>query len=101
MFTGNLLHFIICLLPVHLSLGTTERILTSSSLPLPFRYLHILMRSPMSFVVSGLSSSSSQPFLMGEMQQSLDHICGPLLTLCAVSMFLILRSPEVDPALQV
>lgn len=55
----------------------------------------------MSFVVSGLSSSSSQPFLMGEMQQSLDHICGPLLTLCAVSMFLILRSPEVDPALQV
>ena len=44
----------------------------------------------------------SQPFFIGEVLQHLHHLCGPLLdSLQSVHVSVVLRSPELDTALQV
>lgn len=43
---GNLLTFSLCLLPLVISLNTTEKSLSPPSLHPLFRHFHILMRSP-------------------------------------------------------
>jgi len=54
-----------------------------------------------SLLFSVLNSPSSQPFLMGEMLQSLRHLCGFLLdSLQCVHVALVPGSPELDPGLQ-
>ena len=76
MFRANLLCYSLCPLPLVLSLGTTERGLAPSSLHPPFRYLYTLIRSPWAFL--RLNSLSTQPFIRGEMLQSLHHLNGSL-----------------------
>jgi len=99
-FIGNLLCFRLGPLPLVLALGTTEKSLALSSFHAPFRYLYTLRRSPLSLPFSRLNSPSSQPFLIGEMLQSLHHLCGPSLdSLQYVHVSLVLRSPELDTVL--
>jgi len=78
MLRENLLCFVLCPLPLVLSLDTTEKSLAPSSLHPPFRYLHTLIRSPLS-LLQVKQSQLFQPFLTEEMLQSLNHLCGPLL----------------------
>jgi len=98
MFRQNLL----CLLPFFLAVGSTEKSLGPSLHP-AFTYLYILMRFP--FKPSLLQTEQfqlSQPFLVGGMLQSLNHLSGPsldLLQLLRISF--VLGSPELDPAFQV
>jgi len=97
---GNLLCFSLCPLPLVLSLGTTEKYLSLSSLHSPFRYLCTLIRSSLR-LLQAEQSQLPQPFIMGEMLQSLNHLCGPLLdSLQHVHVCLVLRNPELDTELQ-
>jgi len=66
MFGGNLLCFILCLLTLVLSLGTTEKSLAASSLCSPFRYLYTLMRSHQSLLFSRFNSPSSLSLSLSE-----------------------------------
>lgn len=62
-FWQNPLFSWLCLLLLVLPLGKTAKRLTPSSLHPSFRYLYILMRSPLSSLFSGLKQfQSSQPF---------------------------------------
>lgn len=73
-------------LPLSLSQSTTEESLT---LHLPFSYLHTLKKIPHEPCLPQAEQSQlSQSLLLGGMFQSLDHLCGPLLILSAVSMSL-------------
>ena len=58
MFRGNLLCFSLCPLPLVLLLGATEKSLVPSSLHPLFRYLHTLIRCPLSLFLSWLNSLS-------------------------------------------
>jgi len=59
MLRRNLPHFNLCLLPLVLSLGTTEKSLDPSSLQLLFRSLYTLTRCPLSLLFSRLKNPSS------------------------------------------
>ncbi|PKU46071.1 gamma-aminobutyric acid receptor subunit alpha-4 isoform x1 [Limosa lapponica baueri] len=102
MFRKNLLCFTLCLLPPVLSLGTTEKSLALSSLFPPIRYFYTWIRSPDPSHLLAKQSQLSQPFLVGEMLQSLHHLCGPLLdsSLQYVHVSLVLRSPKLNTVLQ-
>ena len=65
----------LCLLSLVLSLGITKNSLAPSTWLLPFRYLYILIRSPVS-LLQAEESQISQPFLVREMLQA-THLCGP------------------------
>ena len=95
-FRVNFLCFNLCPLPLVLSLGTTEKSLAPSSLHLPFSW-----DLPKPCLLQAEQPHLSQPFLMWEMIWSLHHPCGPPLNfLQYVYAFLVLSSPELDPALQ-
>ena len=59
MFRGNLLCFSLCPLPFYLSLGTTGKSLAPSSCHSLFRYLHTLIRFPLSLLFARLNSPNS------------------------------------------
>lgn len=92
MFRQHLLCFSMCPLP--LSLGITGKSLAPPYFHHPFRYLWIL--------IGLFFPRLSQPFRIGEMLQSLQLPHGPLLDcLLHVLVSLVLRSSELDSALQV
>ena len=101
MFRGNLLCFSLCPLPLVLPLGTTEKSLVPSFVHPPFSCLCTSMRSPQPSLLQVKQSRLSQPFLIGEMLQSLHHLRGILLdSRQCVHVSLVLGSPELDPVLQ-
>ena len=94
--------FSLCPLPLVLSLGTTEKSLAPSSLHPPFRYSYTLTRSPEPSLLQAEQPQLFQPFLTGEMLQSLHHLSGPSLdSLQYVHISLVLGSPALDTVLQV
>jgi len=100
MFRGNLLCFSLCPLPLVLSLGTTKKSLDPSLHP-PFRYWSTLIRSPEPSLLQAEQPKISEPFLTGEMLQSFNHLCGPLLdSVQYVHFSLVLGSSELHVALQ-
>ena len=101
MFTGNLLFFSMCPLPLILSLDTTEKSLPLSSSLTTVRYLYTSARTLKPSFLQDTQSKCSQPFLTCEVLQSLHRPCGPLLdTLQYVHVSLEPGSPELGPALQ-
>lgn len=89
----SLLCFILCPPSLVLSLGTTEKSLASSSL-LFIRSLCTSRRWPLKHpVLQDKLSHLYQPFLIGEMLQTLSHLCGWLDFLPCVHVSVVLRSP--------
>ena len=70
-----------CPLPLLLSLGITRKSLALSSLCPPFWYLYTLVRPP---EPSLLQAEQSQPFLVREMLQPLNHLLWPFVGLSPV-----------------
>jgi len=78
-FRWNCLYISLCPLPLVLALGTTGKSLAPSSSFHPFRYFYTLRRSPFEpSLLQAEQSQLSQPFLKGEMLQSFNNLCGPL-----------------------
>jgi len=102
MFKWNLLYFSLCPLPLVLSLGTTEKSLSLSSLPLPHQvFTHIEITCPESSLVYGEQSQLTQPLRICQMFQYFSHLHGPLLDpVQHVHVSLALGSPELEPELQ-
>jgi len=72
----------------------------SSSLHPAFRYYIHWWDLPTRLLLAE-KSQLSQPFLIREMLQSLNHVCGPLQdSLWYVPVSLVLRSPDLDTVLQ-
>ena len=96
-------NFCVLVLPLILSLGTTEESLAPSSLHSPFSYLYTLIKRPLSLLFSYSEESQLfQLFLICQLLQSLRHLCGPFLgSLQHVHVSLVLASPELDTAPQV
>lgn len=90
MSSGNLMYFILCTLPLVLSLITTEKVLVLSVLHFPVKYLYALMRSLLS-LLQVEQSQLHQPFHMGA--TVLNHLCD---SLQCVHVFLALGSPRLD-----
>jgi len=71
-FRQTLLCFSLCPLPLALSLHTTEKSLAPPSLHPSFRYLSL-----QASLLQDEQSQLSQPFLIGEVLQSLNYLSGP------------------------
>jgi len=91
--------FSFCPLPPVLSLGITEQSPAPTASHPPCRYLLTLMRSPLSLLLQAEESQLSQPLLTGEMLQSMNQLCGPLLD--SLQYVYVLRNPELDSVIQV
>ena len=102
-FRGNLLCFSLWPWPLVLSLSTTEKSLAPSSLHPPLRYLYTLVRSPWAFsspgwtvpALSAFPHSGDAPVHSSSSWSFAGHSSR------SMSLFLTLRTPELDPALQV
>uniref|UniRef100_A0A8C4P7D6 Vacuolar protein sorting-associated protein 13B-like n=1 Tax=Dromaius novaehollandiae TaxID=8790 RepID=A0A8C4P7D6_DRONO len=99
-FRQSFLCFSLCPLPLVLSLGTIEKSLASSfDTPPADIYTHGSGLSPEPSLLQAEQSQLSQPLLIGEMRQSLNHLCGPLLdSFQYVCVSLALGNPALDPA---
>lgn len=79
----------------------TQKSLAALSLSSPIRYLCTLLRSPWIFSSLGWTVTVSSASLYVSCCHPLNLLCGPSLDLLQeVCIFLILRSPELDQALQ-
>lgn len=99
-FKWNLLFFNLCPFPLVLLVGSTEYGSIFFTLPsrYSFRYSADIHQSP-AFFSSGRTVPAFSP---STQLQSLEHFCSPSLYLFqCVPVCLILRSPEMDPALQI
>lgn len=99
-FKWNLLFFNLCPFPLVLLVGSTEYGSIFFTLPsrYSFRYSADIHQSP-AFFSSGRTVPAFSP---STQLQSLEHFCSPSLYLFQyVPVCLILRSPEMDPALQI
>lgn len=99
-FKWNLLFFNLCPFPLVLLVGSTEYGSIFFTLPsrYSFRYSADIHQSP-AFFSSGRTVPAFSP---STQLQSLEHFCSPSLYLFHyVPVCLILRSPEMDPALQI
>lgn len=95
MISWNFLCGSLCLLPLILLFGTTEKTLAPSWHP-PFRYLYALIRPPLS-LLQAEQALLPQPFLMWEMVQSLHHFRSPSLdSPWGLHTSFVPRSPELD-----
>lgn len=86
MYRGNILCFTLCLLPLVLALETTEKRL-APSLHSPFSYLHMLVRSLLSFVFSRLISLSFPSLTPQERCSSLPDTFAGLSPVCPYFCF--------------
>jgi len=75
-FVWKFLCLILCLLPFALLLDTEKSLAPSIWLPL-IRYLYVLRRSSLSFLLQTEQPQVSQPFLIQEMLQAPHHLCRP------------------------
>lgn len=78
MFRGRLLSFSLCLLPLVLSVDTTEKYLAPYFSHHPIWYLYTMTRSLPSlepFLLQSRQPESSQPLLVRQMLQVLNHLC--------------------------
>lgn len=66
--------FNLCLLPLVLSVSTTEKRLAPLSSLFPIRYFYVLIRFPLSFPFSRLNSPSLASPLIYKMLKCLDHL---------------------------
>ncbi|PKU38985.1 hypothetical protein llap_10711 [Limosa lapponica baueri] len=89
-------------LPLVLSLDTTGKSLALFYVPSLQVFISIEKISPEPSLFQAEQSQLSQPFLVGEILQTLQHLCGPLLgSLQYVHVSLAMDNPELDTVLQV
>lgn len=99
MLRGNLLCSSSCTLFLILSLSTTEK---SHPLWTPTLYLYTLRIFSLRLLLSGMNSTLSttvlfysQPFLLGDVLQSLHHLYDPVLDSSSILMSLLYRRTQI------
>lgn len=101
MFKWNFLYFDLCTFLVVLSLGSSEKNPASSSIHPPVRCLCTLTRCPLSFLQAEQPQLFQQPVIWQMQQLIIFMVFHWNHSSIAMSLFLVLESPELDVAFQV